>query len=329
MLNLENDPCPVCGKANRSAVFHVANYPEHHYRGPFTLRRCECGLLFNSPRLDLEALGQLYGRNYYFFLRDDAREFARIVAMYHRTIGMLDADIAPKQTLDIGCGRGYFPAVLKGLGWHAHGVEISADAAEYARKTFSIDVFTGTIEQYAADSSFRQFPLVTAIDVIEHVPSPQAFLEAAVKAVAPGGRLVIDTPNAAAGNIALKGKHWKGFNPFHIYLFTAEHLATMLQRLGMTIEQRFSYGNAATRLNLRDRAIGALRATHTIAPVVSAYFAFKKLILGAPSDPMPLVSAAVERIGAEPPYRNTADATDIFASDLKGDNIVVIARKTQ
>jgi 2-polyprenyl-3-methyl-5-hydroxy-6-metoxy-1,4-benzoquinol methylase len=329
MLDLENDPCPVCGNANRSAVFHVATYPEHHYRGPFTLRKCECGLLFNSPRLDLEALGQLYGKNYYFFLRNDAREFARIVAMYQRTIGMLSAEIAPKKTLDIGCGRGYFPAVLKGLGWDAHGVEISPDAADYARKTFSLDVFTGTIEQYAANASARQFPLVTAIDVIEHVPSPQAFLEAAVKAVAPGGRLIIDTPNAAAGNIALKGKHWKGFNPFHIYLFTAEHLATMLQRLGMTLEQRFSYGNAATPLNLRDRAIGALRATHTIAPVVSAYFAFKKPTLGAPADPMPLVSAAVERIRAEPPYRNTPDASDTFAGEDKGDNIVVIARKPE
>jgi hypothetical protein len=62
---------------------------------------------------------------------------------------------------------------------------------------------------------------------------------------------------------------------------------------------------------------------------VSAYFAFKKPTLGAPADPMPLVSAAVERIRAEPPYRNTPDASDTFAGEDKGDNIVVIARKPE
>jgi 2-polyprenyl-3-methyl-5-hydroxy-6-metoxy-1,4-benzoquinol methylase len=324
---LDDQPCPVCGHRG-SRPFHVTTYPEHRYRGAFTLRACErCGMLFNSPRLDLEGLAQLYGRNYYFFLRKDEQEFSRIVAMYQRTIGLLDLSVLrERKSIDIGCGRGYFPAVLKKLGWDAHGIEISPDAGRYARETFGLDVFTGTIEKYATSVHMRQFPLVTAIDVIEHVPNPDAFVYSASKIVAPGGYLIIDTPNAFAHNIKLKGVSWKGFNPFHIYLFAAEHLEQMLARHGMQPVQSFSYGNIPTRLDLRDRLIAGLKRAHLLRPVVSAYFALKKMSAGG-DDPAPHVDAAAKRIQTEPPYTATQDHLGVLSATKTGDNVVVIARK--
>ena len=109
MIDLSDSPCPSCGQTANSSVLHETTYPEHGYPGRFALRRCGgCGLLFNSPRLDGDELAGLYGRNYYFFLRSDAREFDRIVVMYQRTIALIDAAALPeKRCIDIGCGRGY------------------------------------------------------------------------------------------------------------------------------------------------------------------------------------------------------------------------------
>ena len=198
MISLNNEPCCIC-RSTRSELAWETSYPEHAYPGSFQLRRCGgCGLLFNSPRLDPEELGKLYGRSYYFFNRPDAREFDRAVPMYRRSVALIADQIAEKRSLDIGGGRGYLPALLKQLGWSSKSVEISQNASDYARQKFDLDVFTGTIEQYAAAPERETFPLVTAIDVIEHVPDPVAFVTAAASVVQSGGRLIIDTPNAAS-----------------------------------------------------------------------------------------------------------------------------------
>jgi len=332
MIDLTSQPCPVCRTTGPSQPLHTTRYPEHRYPGPFTLRRCgECGLLFNSPRLDPPELARLYGRNYYFFLRSDAREFDRIVGMYQRSVGMIEADLRqsglPGRCIDIGCGRGYFPAVLRELGWDASGIEISPDAAEYARSRFGLDVFTGTVEQYAASAQARQFTLVTAIDVIEHVPDPDKFVSAAAKLVAPDGWLIIDTPNAAAENIRSSGVAWKGFNPFHIYLFTIQNLTTLLRRHGMRPDRSFSYGNTPTAPHLRDRAIAALKALGLLRPVAGAYFAARKLTIRADGAVQQHLARAVARIRCQPPYSASSDSTAPLAASRAGDNIVVIARK--
>jgi SAM-dependent methyltransferase len=208
MISLNNEPCCICGQT-RSLLVQEATYPEHGYPGSFCLRKCsECGLLFNSPRLDDAELGQLYGRNYYFFNRPDASELQRIVPMYARTIALVADKVAAKVTLDVGCGRGYLPAVLSKLGWDARGVEISREASQYARRRFGLQhIFTGTIEQYIASPDARSFPLVTAIDVIEHVPAPDAFVASLARVVDRNGLLIIDTPNAGAHN-APAGEAW-------------------------------------------------------------------------------------------------------------------------
>src|SRR5450432_376515 len=320
MISLEDKPCPVCGTTT-SRLLHRASYPEHHYPGEFVLRRCTaCRLLFNSPRLDEKELGELYGKNYYFFLRNDAREFDRIAAMYQRTVRRIEDEIKDKRSVDIGSGRGYFPALLRHLGWNASGIEISEDAAQYARSQFSLDVFTGTIEQYASSQNAKQFPLVTAIDVIEHVPSPDAFVAAASQIVEPGGWLIIDTPNGAAQNIQTKGVAWKGFNPFHIYLFSIENLTTLLALHGMKVTQSFSYGNSTARTSPRDNLIATLKKLGLMRAAAASYFALKKLTAsnGATNS---LDASTISRIKTEPSYSSSADSSGPLAAYKTGDNI--------
>ncbi|MGH7176752.1 MAG: class I SAM-dependent methyltransferase, partial [Tepidisphaeraceae bacterium] len=243
MISLNNEPCVICGET-RSALMQETTYPEHDYPGSFCLRRCAgCGLLFNSPRLDDSELSALYGRNYYFFARSDERELLRSVGIYQRTIALVEDATTEKRCLDVGSGRGYFPALLKALGWDARGVEISEDAVAYARRQFHLEMFTGTAEQFTASSDGRAFPLVTAIDVIEHVPSPASFVEALAKLVEPRGTLIIDTPNAASENIPAQKTRWPGFNPFHIFLFSPTNLGRLLEKHGFAVQRSFSYHN--------------------------------------------------------------------------------------
>jgi SAM-dependent methyltransferase len=332
MISLNNEPCCVCD-CRESELAWETTYREHGYPGSFCLRRCRgCGLLFNSPRLDHDGLARLYEGSYYFFNRPDAPEFERAVPMYRRSVALVADQIGEKRSLDIGGGRGYLPALLKRLGWDAHAVEISTEASGYARDKFGLDVFTGTIEQFSVSEQKQLFPLVTAIDVIEHVPNPVDFIAAIVTVMETGGRLIVDTPSAAAKNIQIEGITWKGFNPFHIFLFNPDNLAKLLEKNGLTVEKRFTYGNARADRPDRPmlaRAVAVARRNlpgALLGPAAKAYFAFRKLSGsdGNTDDNLARAASAARESGT---YLDSVDARDELSASCAGDNMVLIARK--
>ena len=55
-----------------------------------------------------------------------------------------------------------------------------------------------TIARSGSKRSTAQFDLVTALEVIEHVADPQAFVDSLVARLAPGGLLILSTPNRTA-----------------------------------------------------------------------------------------------------------------------------------
>jgi len=101
-----------------------------------------------------------------------------------------------KSALDVGCGAGLLAEPLARLGASVTGVDASPEVIAVARDHaatmgLAIDYRVGDVQ--ALDG---QFDLVTAMEVIEHVADPAAFLKALAKRLAPGGLLVLSTPNA-------------------------------------------------------------------------------------------------------------------------------------
>jgi hypothetical protein len=151
--------------------------------------------------------------------------------------------------------------------------------------------------------------------------------------------VVVDTPNAAAYNIRVDGVYWRGFNPFHIYLFTIPNLRTLLEQHGLVVEQSFSYNNVPTdrdppplarraRLTLTETA----RSMGVMGPAAKAYFAAMHVLnrrRGGGTNITALLDRAVRRAQREPPYLQTEDAREVLARDATGDNIILVARRRQ
>lgn len=221
---------------------------------------------------------------------------------------------------------------MKRLGWTVQGIEISAEASEYAISRFGVPTFTGTIESYSNSVYKDVFPVVLAIDVIEHVPSPIDFLNSIDKILSNNGLIIIDTPNGNSRNIETLGLKWEGFNPFHIYLFSNHILQSLLVNMGYSIEKCFSYGNRVeySSNNSEKFKLVFKSLLFRLGVFEQSKIVYRKLInlpQKREKDVESLINNAIEIVGKSATYLDTDDSRDDLAKGKRGDNIVIIGRK--
>jgi 2-polyprenyl-6-hydroxyphenyl methylase/3-demethylubiquinone-9 3-methyltransferase len=147
--------------------------------------------------------------------------------------------------LDVGCGAGIASEAFARCGFDVLGIDAAGGAIEAARahaagRNLPLAYRVGSAEDLLAEQA--RFPVVTALEVIEHVPEPEAFLATLAALLAPGGRLFLSTLNRTPRSfLAAKvgaeyllrwlpiGTHdWRRF-------ITPVELGTMLRRVGLRV----------------------------------------------------------------------------------------------
>lgn len=104
--------------------------------------------------------------------------------------------LAGHSAIDVGCGAGLLAEPLARMGAAVTGVDAAPENIAAARdhaagQRLSITYFSGELAALPA----AMFDLVTSMEVVEHVADPAAFIGELALRLAPGGLMILSTPN--------------------------------------------------------------------------------------------------------------------------------------
>lgn len=128
--------------------------------------------------------------------------------------------------LDLGCGTGYGSREFANAE-SVTGVDIGAEAVAYAREHFArtgVEFLEGSCT--AVPLNGRQFELITAFEVIEHLEDWRGLLREAHRLLAEDGTFVVSTPNK---RYYAESRRQDGPNPFHVHEFERDEFEGALR----------------------------------------------------------------------------------------------------
>jgi 2-polyprenyl-3-methyl-5-hydroxy-6-metoxy-1,4-benzoquinol methylase len=203
-----------------------------------------CRLLRLEPRPTLEELRAYYPKQYWF--DPDYSIAGRLEEAYRRMVisdhvsfvkRAIKAAGGAGPALDVGCGGGLFLGMLRREGVEVAGLDLSPRAAAVAWSAQGVPALAGEL----ANCPLRPatFAVVTMFHVLEHLLDPLAQLRTAHGLLRPGGRLVVQVPNAACWQFLLLGENWSGLDvPRHLVNFRPRDLENLLDAAGFEVVRR-------------------------------------------------------------------------------------------
>jgi SAM-dependent methyltransferase len=242
--------CPLC-RSPEIALFKKGTVmPERisaadfkitdsHYGSRWTFFSCrDCGFVFANPVPDREAIAGFYAA-----LADEeySQEDEGRGRNFRVILQRLRAFVPPGSALlDVGAASGIFLNLAREGGYRVTGIEPSAALVADAKDRYGLELFCGSAEQFATREKFMA---VTLLDVLEHVTDPDAFLGVLERFLAPGGTLVIVTPDIDSLAARIMGGRWWHFRVAHVNFFNRRSLDRLLERHGfeVALQKRFAW----------------------------------------------------------------------------------------
>lgn len=223
--------CPVCGLPTPQDLCYE--------KWGYNIVRCrECGLGAAVAPLGFDPT-TLYDEGYFQGARTDgyadyAGSEAVLRAEFRHSLAALRRYAPPGgPLLEIGCAHGFFLLEAQAH-YDCRGVDISSAAVArcQARGLNAVCARPGE-DDFNVD---RPQSAIVLLDCIEHLARPDATLEWAYHALAPGGCMAISTGDWSSWFARLLGRRWRLMTPpQHLFYFTRASLARLLTRLGFRV----------------------------------------------------------------------------------------------
>jgi 2-polyprenyl-3-methyl-5-hydroxy-6-metoxy-1,4-benzoquinol methylase len=234
-------PCALCGNERFKPWFSCEGF--------FYVQCTRCGLVQMNPQPEASEISRRYreahGEDYLSYETANEAAFLRLQELALKDAGLEELEqITPgRRVLDIGCATGALLEKLRDRGWQPKGVEICTPSAEYARQRRGLDVSELPLEENRFPVG--TFDLILASHLIEHLNDPASFVRETRRILAPGGRLILTTPNINGFQARIFRGRWRSAIFDHLYLFSVKTLSALLEQTGFAIERIVTWGGLA------------------------------------------------------------------------------------
>jgi len=227
--------CLVCG----------GRFVKSHLPG---LLRCEnCGFISANLDISEEALAHLYGKDYFHgneYLDYLAEEDSLRINFVDRlvTLKKFCPEFGQADLFEIGCAYGFFLDEVRSAVRSSAGVDISADAVNFAVTTRKVDARCGDYLTLVLD---KQVDVITMWDTIEHLKRPDLFIRKAASDLRPDGLLAITTGDVGSVNARVRGRNWRMIHPpTHLHYFSVATITRLLDAQGFDVIHVSHPGNS-------------------------------------------------------------------------------------
>ncbi len=132
-----------------------------------------------------------------------------------------------KRVLDVACGEGYGSAIIAPAARTVTGIDISSEAVRHARLRYGLLPNASFREGDATrlDLGDERFDLVLSFETLEHVEAQDDLVAGLAAALAPGGCMMISSPDKANYSDATGYR-----NEFHVRELYRDELSALLSR---------------------------------------------------------------------------------------------------
>lgn len=203
----------------------------HRVGEHYDLFRCvECGTVQQPSLPRGHRLHELYraGSDERYMLEERGRRRSA-----RRLLDRLGARMPGGRLLQVGCSYGLLLDEARRRGYAVEGVELSSEAARYAREQLGLPVRETAIEELELER--ERYDAILLVDVLEHLEDPLATLARLRRALAPRGLLLVVTPDPSSLVARGAGAHWWCYVPAHYCLIPRRTLRELLGSCGLTV----------------------------------------------------------------------------------------------
>jgi len=251
--------CPLCNKGRE----HQNVVTPHVYSGRDNqafFQCMSCDVIYLFPPLNLEEQSEFYAKEFENFMENRSNgviwktpetHVTENAYQFTRRLKYLN-DYLPKpggRILEVGCSSGFMLIPLQKKGFECIGIEPSGAFSEFLTSN-DILSFKSKEEFATSDEAKDHFDLIMHFFVLEHISTPEEFIAEQLILLKPGGKLIIEIPNAADAlstiyNIpAFERFYW---SVAHNWYFTKKSFAYVLEQTEqpyeILLDQRYDLSN--------------------------------------------------------------------------------------